>query len=176
LKAGLALPLLDPGRKGAFPRDDNNVAMPTPHRNIIIIDDDPTQGKIIEHVFKNEDYSFTLCKDAESALAIVGNRSKTATDTPFDLIICDFMLPGIDGFQAVEILRRNEHTKTTPILFISTHGYSVRNRAVGAGATAFMAKPINPPKIRAAVDALLNPAARIATHPGSHHAGTAHHK
>jgi DNA-binding response OmpR family regulator len=143
--------------------------MSSERKHIIVIDDDPTQGKLIEQVFRHDSYSFTLCKDAESALALIGNKAKTPDDAPFDLIICDFMLPGIDGFQAVEFLRRNSHVKQTPILFISTHGYAVRNRAMKAGATAFMAKPINAAKIRAAVSALLNPGA-----PGAHRAGNHH--
>jgi CheY-like chemotaxis protein len=129
--------------------------MSEPCPRIVVIDDDPTQGKVIEQILKRENYLFTHCHDAESALALIGKGGREMKSEPFDLIICDFMLPGMDGFAAVEFLRKSEHTKKTPILFISTHGYAVRGRAMGAGATAFMAKPVAPAKLRSAVQSLL---------------------
>ncbi|HXF34338.1 MAG TPA: response regulator [Candidatus Acidoferrales bacterium] len=129
--------------------------MSAPKAKIVIIDDDPIQGKLIERILKGDEYSITHCHDAESALVLLGKDARETKKAAFDLVICDFMLPGMDGFQTVEFLRRSEHGKTTPILFISAHGYALRNRAIKAGADAFMAKPVDPAKLRTQVHALL---------------------
>ncbi len=151
--------------------------MSAPHPRIVIIDDDPTQGKLIEQVLKSDHYSFTHCHDAESALALFGKGARETKSAPFDLVICDFMLPGMDGFQAVDFLRRSEHGKKTPIIFISTHGYAVRNRAISAGASVFMSKPVSPAKLREAVHTLLAEHHKTAAgNHGEQHSRTAHHK
>lgn len=133
----------------------NGQAMPAPQPRIVIIDDDPTQGILIERVLQKDNYSITHCHDAESALVLLGKGARETKKAAFDLVICDFMLPGMDGFQTVEFLRRSEHAKKTPILFISAHGYALRNRAIGAGADAFMAKPVDPVRLRSQVQSLL---------------------
>lgn len=127
--------------------------MSEPTRSIIIIDDDPTQAMLIQRVLKDGPYSFTVCNDAESALALIDNRAS------FDLIISDFMLPGISGLQAVEHIRHSRIAKNTPIIMISAHGggYEIRERALSAGADIFISKPLTAGELRRAVDALLGP-------------------
>jgi CheY-like chemotaxis protein len=120
-------------------------------RNVLVIDDDPSQAALITKVLKSEPYVFTVCNDAESALVLL-NGAKA-----FDLIFCDFMLPGISGLQTVEYIRRSASGKTTPIIMMSAHGgaYQVGDRAKSAGANAFMAKPFTASELRRTIGAVL---------------------
>lgn len=125
------------------------------HR-IIIVDDDPTASLVIERICADQGYTFEKCKDAESAVALVSNRARQEKSAPFDLIICDFMLPGMTGLHAIEFLRRNEYMAKTPILAISAHGPGVRNQAIAAGASSYVTKPFVPARFRSLIEGLLS--------------------
>jgi DNA-binding response OmpR family regulator len=74
----------------------------------------------------------------------------------FDIIICDFMLPGISGIDLIERLRSDSRTKGVPILMISGHtNYAMDGRAKTAGANLFLNKPFTISQLRTAVSQLL---------------------
>lgn len=117
---------------------------------VLIADDDPAICTLIDTVLKKGPYEITTCNDAESALVAV-NR-----DEAFDIIICDFMLPGISGIDLIERLRSDSRTKRVPILMISGHtNYAMDGRARTAGANLFLNKPFTISQLRTAVMQLL---------------------
>jgi CheY-like chemotaxis protein len=120
-------------------------------RKVLVIDDDPSQAALITKVLKEEPYAFTVVNDAESALVLLNGANV------FDLIFCDFMLPGISGLQTVEYIRRSKSGRSTPIIMMSAHGggYEVGDRAKVAGANAFMAKPFTASELRRTVAQVL---------------------
>jgi CheY-like chemotaxis protein len=130
--------------------------MPDATHRILIIDDDPTAGLVIERICADQGYTFDKSKDAESAVALVSNKARLVKGAPYELIICDFMLPGMSGLHAIDFLRRNEYMANVPILAISAHGPNVRNQAIGAGATAYATKPFVPARFKALVAGLLS--------------------
>lgn len=118
---------------------------------VLIADDDPAICTLIETVLKKGPYQMVVRNDAESALVAIGR------DGPFDIIICDFMLPGISGIDLIERLRADERTRETPILMISGHtNYAMDGRAKTAGANLFLNKPFTISQLRAAVNTLLS--------------------
>jgi CheY-like chemotaxis protein len=101
--------------------------------------------------------SVTVVHDAESALDLL------AVEKPFDVIISDFMLPGIDGLEFVERVRSDAQVCGIPILMISGHGsLGVGERARAAGANAFLDKPFTLAQLRATIGTLLGPQVRFA--------------
>jgi two-component system phosphate regulon response regulator PhoB len=130
--------------------------MPDGTHRIIIVDDDPTAALVIERICADQGYTFEKCKDAESAVSLVSNKARLMKVAPYELIICDFMLPGMSGLHAIEFLRRNEYMAQVPILAISAQGPSLRNQAIGAGATAYATKPFVPARFKALVASLLS--------------------
>ena len=120
-------------------------------RRVLLADDDPAICSLIDTVLKKGPYKLTTCSDAESALVAVKRE-----EHPFDIIICDFMLPGISGIDLIERLRSDQRTKKTPILMISGHtNYAMGGRARTAGANLFLNKPFTISQLRAAVMQLL---------------------
>ncbi len=94
----------------------------------------------------------TVVHDAESALDLL------ASEKPYDVIISDFMLPGIDGLEFVERVRSDAHAGRVPILMISGHGaLGVGERARAAGADAFLDKPFTLAQLRSTIGMLLGP-------------------
>ena len=113
-------------------------------------DDDSAIRALVDSVLRVGAYETTTCGDAESALVAIEGEE------PFDVIICDFMLPGISGIDFVERLRAMPNYPRTPVLMISGHtNYAMDDRAKVAGADAFLNKPFTVSQLRMAVKELL---------------------
>ena len=118
---------------------------------VLVADDDVEICSLIQTILRRGPYVLTICNDAESALVHVQR------DPPFDIIICDFMLPGISGIDLVERLRAKDGTRGVPILMISGHtNYAMDGRAKNAGANLFLNKPFTISQLRSAVTHLLS--------------------
>ncbi|HET6583766.1 MAG TPA: response regulator [Nannocystaceae bacterium] len=79
---------------------------------------------------------------------------------PFDLVVLDLNMPDIGGIEVVEFVRAQDKLRELPILIVTTRGDEAsRERALAAGASAFMTKPFTPEGILSEVDALLGAAA-----------------
>lgn len=117
---------------------------------VLIADDDPAICTLIETVLRKGPYEILIRNDAESALVALDREGR------FDLIICDFMLPGISGIDLIERLRADDRTHAVPILMVSGHtNYAMDGRAKSAGANLFLNKPFTISQLRNAVNALL---------------------
>lgn len=118
---------------------------------VLIADDDPAICTLIDTVLRKGPYEIITCMDAESALAVLD------TNGPFDMIICDFMLPGLSGLDLIERVRSNEAIRNIPILMVSGHTtYAMDVRARNAGANLFLNKPFTISQLRNAVTSLLH--------------------
>jgi CheY-like chemotaxis protein len=87
-----------------------------------------------------------VAHDAEHALSIM------AAEEPFDVIISDYMLPGVSGLEFISRVRSDPTWSSTPIIMISGCGTSV-NGAISAGANAFLSKPFTLEQLRSIVAA-----------------------
>ncbi len=117
---------------------------------VLIADDDTEICMLINAALKTGPYVVTTCNDAETALVHVRRGE------PFDLIICDFMMPGISGIELIGQIRANPSTAKTPVLMISGHNnYAMDARARSVGANLFLNKPFTLSQLRAAIAKLL---------------------
>jgi CheY-like chemotaxis protein len=121
----------------------------TARKRVLVADDDVAVCSLLKLVLKSV-ANVTAVGDAESAFAVL------RSEPPFDAIVSDFMLPGINGLEFVEQLRAEPRTRLTPILMISGHErYSVDERARAAGADAFLYKPFTLAQLRQTIGELL---------------------
>lgn len=81
-----------------------------------------------------------------------------AQEAPFDVIISDYMLPGVSGLEFIARVRAEPTWCKTPIIMISGHGNALNKRAITAGADAFLSKPFT-------LDQLRNVVTQALTHP-----------
>jgi CheY-like chemotaxis protein len=117
---------------------------------VLVADDDPEICTLIKTILGKGPYEITLCNDAESALVHIQK------DEPYDILISDFMLPGISGIELITQVRQNAATSRMPIMMISGHNnYAMDARAKAAGADAFLNKPFTLSQLRATVHQLL---------------------
>jgi len=118
-------------------------------RRVLVADDDADVCALLE-VALAPLAAVTAVHDAEAALELV------ATQPAYDVIVSDFMLPGIDGVELVERIRRGARSPRVSILMISGHGeQEVGDRARAAGVDAFLDKPFTVAQLRATVGELL---------------------
>jgi len=117
----------------------------TPAR-IFVVDDEESILQFVSYNLRKEGYEVTVAPDGDTALAL-------ATESPFDLIVLDIMLPGTDGY---EVCRRLRTTSETPVLFLSARDTEL-DKVVGLelGGDDYLAKPFGVRELVARVKALL---------------------
>ena len=108
------------------------------HRKILIVEDDLTTANIIRYILTQHNFRVSFSLNAEDGL------KQTLKGRP-DLIILDIMLPGMDGFQLLSILKENEETVHIPVILISSlTGEKDILRGLEIGATDYIIKPFSP--------------------------------
>lgn len=117
---------------------------------ILAVDDDPVILEMLEQCLPNgRDIELVCCGSAEEALAV----SKT-DEGAFDCLLLDVMLPGIDGVALCDWFRQSKRYRTTPIIMITaSREADLMERAFHAGATDFLAKPLDGMELRARINA-----------------------
>ncbi len=120
---------------------------------ILIVDDRPANIEVLAEALAGRcDVRFAL--SGTDALALV------ATQLP-DLILLDVMMPGMDGYEVIEALKRDPQTQNVPVIFVTAKSDSdSETRALQAGAVDFIHKPVNADVARARVQLQLDLLAR----------------
>jgi CheY-like chemotaxis protein len=113
---------------------------------ILVAEKDPITAELEEYFLNKQGYDVHIVLDGRRAV-------ETAETVKPDLIILDVILPGLSGLKVCSALKSGRLTKDIPVLVFSV--LDVRDRALDAGADAFLLKPIERPKLIAAVQALL---------------------
>lgn len=104
---------------------------------IFVIEDDQSISELLEIALKSYSYDVYLFEDAESAL------QKLEEIKP-NLIICDVMLPNLDGISAIAKVRENPLFKTTPIILLTAKDNEFdKIKGLDAGADDYVTKPFS---------------------------------
>jgi len=105
-------------------------------KKILIVDDQPSIRKLVEISLQSSDRCIFEAESGEKAIEV-------ARDKKPDLIIMDLMMPGgMDGFQAVEILKQDPETRNCRVLILTAKDQKTeRARAFEIGADDYLAKP-----------------------------------
>jgi len=121
------------------------------HRRILVADDEPHIGRIIQLKLERAPYEVVLVSDGRLALDWL------AGDEPVDLVLLDIMMPRLSGLEVLAEMRRLEHRRLTPVIILTAKGQDAdRERAFALGATDFLTKPFSPNKLLARIDEILS--------------------
>lgn len=117
--------------------------------NILVVDDEPHITELIQFNLELNDYNVDIAGNGKEAL-------EKAKGNTFDLIILDVMLPYIDGFDVLKILKRDEKYKEVPIMMLTAKG-SETDKVLGleTGADDYLTKPFSIKELMARVNVLL---------------------
>ncbi len=118
-----------------------------PH--VLVVEDDRHIRDLIGLHLGLEGLEYTLVGDGREAL-------ERLTHTPFDLVVLDLMLPGVDGLTVCTSMRRTGANRTTPVLMLTARAEeSDKVLGLESGADDYLAKPFGVREFVARVRALL---------------------
>ncbi len=117
---------------------------------ILIIEDDAQFAEVLAGIARAKNYRALTALDGESGLALARRHRPTG-------ILLDISLPKMDGWEVLRQLKADPATAGIPVHFIS--GAEEAPRALAAGASSFLKKPVGKPQVSALLDGLPRPAA-----------------
>lgn len=122
----------------------NDAAKP---RSILIVEDDENIAELLKFLMERQDYEVHLRTEGRSARSFV----ESAPEVPC-LVLLDVMLPFIDGFELVKLMRRREGWEHVPIVMLTAKTMEADIvRALDAGANDYIVKPFQPNELMARV-------------------------
>jgi two-component system phosphate regulon response regulator PhoB len=117
--------------------------------NILVVEDEPAIQELIAVNLEHAGHHVIRSNDAEAALGVVRNALP-------DLMLIDWMLPGMSGVALARQLRQDERTKQIPIILLTARSAETDKIAgLEAGADDYVTKPFSPRELLARIKALL---------------------
>jgi DNA-binding response OmpR family regulator len=118
-------------------------------KDLLIIDDEPSICKILEHFLK-KDFNVTIKHDGSEGMLWLeeGNNA--------DLIIADLYMPNLSGKEFLKVAKASNLYSDIPIIILSgSDDSSERIQCLNLGVDDFMVKPFNPMEVHAKINAIL---------------------
>ncbi len=110
-----------------------------PH--ILLLDDDPIIQEMLRFVLSREGYEITQLTDGRDVL-------KTLEEKPVSLVILDLKMPGMDGFEVLEVIRSQRIYDTLPVVILSSmKGETDLEKGFDLGADDYIYKPFSPSEL-----------------------------
>ncbi len=116
--------------------------------NVLIADDDPNIRELLRQELYSEEYHVLEACDGKEALKLVKDSRNN-----IDLILLDIMMPDIDGYDVLSVIKTNEQLAHIPIIIVSA--YEVKGKTYKLGADGFISKPIDKSKLLSKISELL---------------------
>jgi DNA-binding NarL/FixJ family response regulator len=127
-------------------------------KRLLLIDDDPNLILLVRDYLEFRGYEVLTADNGKEALDLL------AQNLP-DMIVCDIMMPEMDGYALIENIRKNPRTSWIPVLFLSARGQSQdRIKGLNLGADVYMVKPFEPEELVAQVESSLKQTNRLLLH------------
>jgi two-component system, sensor histidine kinase and response regulator len=112
---------------------------------ILVIEDERDVRENLQEILELEDFDVLTAENGRIGLQL-------AIDRRPDLIICDVMMPELDGYGVISALRKNESTLQTTFIFLSAKSTDEdRKKGISLGANDYLTKPFTPKEIRQAI-------------------------
>lgn len=117
--------------------------------NILLVEDEPAIQELIAVNLLRAGHQVLRAADAETALRLVREALP-------DLVLVDWMLPGMNGVELARRLRADERTRSVPIIMLTARGEEVdKITGLESGADDYVTKPFSPRELVARIKAVL---------------------
>ena len=110
---------------------------------VLVVDDNATSRDIFQEMLTSFTFDVTLAASGEEGLA---EFEKAGDKHPFELVVMDWKLPGIDGFEAARRIKKHLQISTAPaIIMVTAYGREeMMQLSEAQGLDGFLIKPVNP--------------------------------
>jgi two-component system, cell cycle response regulator DivK len=120
-----------------------------PARRILIADDKASSRELVRTILENFGYEVQEAEDGIKALEAIRNGLP-------DLVLLDLQMPGLTGHEVLAQLRADEQFANLPVVALTASAMAGdRDKALAAGFTSYLAKPVTLSTLRAEVSRLL---------------------
>lgn len=115
------------------------------NKKILIVEDNPLNMELLKDILEAQGYQIIQAYNSEEALTLLKAVKP-------DLIVMDIQLPGMDGLALTRLLKGKEGFKDIPIVAVTAHTMKGdREKALAAGCSGYISKPINIKFFKAAI-------------------------
>jgi len=126
-------------------------------KDLILIVDDIDINRMILNEILHKDYDIIEAENGTAALKTLFPSEGKVADVLPTAILLDIMMPDLDGFEVLDVIKSNDITKTIPVLFITAaDSEDSESKGLKAGAADYITKPFNHDVVRARVDNHIN--------------------
>ena len=109
---------------------------------ILVVEDNPDNMKLVTWILEDAGYEMTGVTTGEECLELM-DVENPPEDQKFDLILMDISLPGIDGKETTQRIRKVEKYNDLPIIALTAHAIKGEGEAIRAsGVTDLIIKPL----------------------------------
>jgi CheY-like chemotaxis protein len=120
-------------------------------RRILVADDKASSRELVRTILENLGYDVREAEDGIKALEAVRNGFP-------DLVLLDLQMPGLTGHEVLARLRADDRFASLPVVALTASAMSGdREKALAAGFTSYLAKPVTLSTLRAEISRLLQP-------------------
>jgi CheY-like chemotaxis protein len=107
-------------------------------KTVLIIDDDVRNIFALSAVLKARSYNCLSCQGAVEAIELLQG------DTPVDIVLIDMMMPGMDGYEAIPIIKGLQNRAGIPVIAVTAQAMvGDREKCLEAGADDYISKPVD---------------------------------
>jgi len=119
-------------------------------KKILVIEDDANIRESLVELLEMKSFELISAENGTEGL-------KLAQDNLPDLIVCDVMMPGMNGYEVVEAIRKDSRMKNLPFIFLSAKAMEADiDYGKKLGANSYLTKPFRAQDLFSVVDELLN--------------------
>jgi sigma-B regulation protein RsbU (phosphoserine phosphatase) len=120
-----------------------------PGGHILVVDDSELNRDVLSRRLLREGHVTVLAEDGEHAMRLLSEHA-------FDIVLLDIMMPGLNGYEVLERIKRDERLRHLPVIMISAvDEIASVIRCIELGAEDYLPKPFDPVLLRARVAASL---------------------
>jgi len=117
--------------------------------SILIVEDEEPIQILLSYNLESEGYRVRHTAEGEAVMALIGEERP-------DLILLDWMLPGISGIEVCRLLRTRPETRDIPVIMLTARSEEAeRVRGLATGADDYMVKPFSVPELLARIRTIL---------------------
>lgn len=119
-------------------------------KSILVIDDDARNIFALSLVLRSRGYTLHTAGDA------IGGIQTLRGHADIGIVLLDMMMPDMDGYQALELIRKDEQLKIYPVISVTAQAMpGDREKCLQAGASDYISKPVNMEELQLILDRYL---------------------